>query len=51
MGLVYADIEIINAEDLTLAKNHIIGEEEVKRMHINMLVDTGSYMFCMNEVI
>jgi clan AA aspartic protease len=36
---------------MTLAKNHIIGEEEVRRMHINMLVDTGSYMFCINEVI
>lgn len=51
MGLVYADIEIINAEDLTLAKKHIIGEEEIRKMHINMLVDTGSYMFCINEVI
>ncbi|GBL34425.1 hypothetical protein EMGBS15_00200 [Filimonas sp.] len=51
MGLVYADIEIINAEDMTLAKNHIIGEEDVRRMHISMLVDTGSYMFCINEVI
>ena len=32
MGLVYADIKLINGEDLVLAKRHIIGEEEVKEM-------------------
>jgi clan AA aspartic protease len=51
MGLVYADIEIINGEDIALAKRHIIGEEEIKRMHLNLLVDTGSYMLCINESI
>ena len=48
MGLVYAEI---NGEDLILAKRHIIGEEEVKKMSINMLVDTGSYNLCINEEI
>jgi clan AA aspartic protease len=51
MGLVYADIELINGEDLVLARRHIIGEEEIKRMNINMLVDTGSYYLCINETI
>jgi clan AA aspartic protease len=51
MGLVYAEIELINAEDLTLAKNHIIGEEEVKHMTVNMLVDSGAYNICINESI
>lgn len=32
MGLVYAEIELINAEDITLARRRFIGEEEVKRM-------------------
>ncbi len=49
MGLVYADIELINGEDLVLAKRHIIGEDEIKRMHVNMLVDTGSVYMCINE--
>jgi len=49
MGLVYADIELINGEDLVLAKRHFIGEEKVKRMHVNMLVDTGSVYMCINE--
>ena len=51
MGLVYADIELINADDLSFARRHVIGEEEVKRMHINALVDTGSYMLAINESI
>jgi clan AA aspartic protease len=51
MGLVYADIELINAIDLGLAKRHKIGEEEVKRMHVNMLVDTGSVYMCINETV
>jgi len=51
MGLVYADIELINGEDITLAKRHIIGEEEIRHIHVNALVDTGSYMLCINESI
>ena len=51
MELVYADIEIINGEDLALVRRHIMGEEEVRRMPINILVDTGSYMLCINESI
>lgn len=51
MGLVYAEIELINGDDLALQRRHIIGEEEVKRMTVNALVDTGSYMLCINENI
>lgn len=51
MGLIYADIELINAIDLGLAKRHKIGEEEVKQMHVNMLVDTGSVYVCINETV
>jgi len=51
MGLIYADRELINAIDLGLAKRHQIGEEEIKRIHINMLVDTGSVYMCINETV
>ncbi len=51
MGLVYADIELINAIDLGLARRYKIGEEEVKRMGVNMLVDTGSVYMCINESV
>ncbi len=51
MGLVYADIELINADDLALARKHIIGEEEIKSMHLNMLADSGAFMMAINENI
>ena len=51
MGLVYADVEIINGGDLEMARRNIIGEEKIKRMPLNILVDTGSYYLCINETI
>jgi clan AA aspartic protease len=51
MGVVYADIELINGDDLALVRRKIIGEDEVKRMHVKMLVDSGSVYMCINENI
>ncbi len=51
MGLVYADITLINADDLAMAKRHIIREEEVKQMTVKMLVDSDAYMMGINETI
>jgi clan AA aspartic protease len=51
MPVMYSAIELINGEDLVLAKRNYIGEEEVKRMKVNMLVDTGSVYMCINESI
>jgi len=50
-GLVYADIELINAGDIALARHHIIGEEDIKRMRVKMLVDSGAYFMAINENI
>lgn len=51
MGLIYADIELINGDDMALARKHFLGEEDIKRMHVSMLVDTGAYNLCINESI
>ncbi|MFT4155306.1 clan AA aspartic protease [Parafilimonas sp.] len=51
MGFVYADIELINGEDLVLARRNVIGEEEIKRMNVKALVDTGSISLAINENI
>lgn len=51
MGLVYADIELINATDLVNSKRNIIAEDDVKRMRINILVDSGAYMMAVNDTI
>ena len=51
MGLVYADIEIINSDDLALARRNILNKDEVKKMLVSMLVDSGAYMMAINETI
>lgn len=51
MGLIYAEIELINGEDLVLARRNFIGGDEIKSMRVNMLVDTGSIYMCINENI
>ena len=51
MGLVYADVELINGADLVLAKNNFIGSEEVRKYPVKLLVDTGTYYLCINETI
>lgn len=51
MGIIYADIELINAIDLGLSKRNMLDADEVKRMHVNMLVDTGSVYMCINETV
>ncbi len=51
MGLTYADIELINAGDIEMARRYIISDDEIKRIHVNVLVDTGSYNLCINETI
>ncbi|MCS3798333.1 clan AA aspartic protease [Niastella sp. OAS944] len=51
MGLVYADIELINGGDLEMSRRNLLDVDEVKRMHVNILVDTGAIMLCINENI
>lgn len=51
MGLVYATVELYNSEDLMLSRRNVIGEDEIKHMTVNMLVDTGCYMLAINENI
>ncbi len=49
--MVYAEITLINGDDIALAKRHIIGEEEIKKMTVTMAVDSGAYMMAINETI
>ena len=51
MELTNASIELINAEDIVFARRHYIIEGEVKRLNINILVNTGVYNLCINESI
>ena len=51
MGHVYAEIEIINSEELAMAKRNLMDKDEVKRMNLNVLVDSGAWKLCINENI
>ena len=51
MGSVYADITLINAGDIEMAKRNVIGQDEVKQMTVRMLVDSGAYMMGINQTI
>jgi clan AA aspartic protease len=51
MGYVCAEIELINSFDVLDARRHSIGEEEIRRTRVTMLLDSGAYMLCINENI
>jgi clan AA aspartic protease len=49
MGIFRQEVEIINANDKALLKAGYIKESEVRQMKVEMMVDTGAYMICINE--
>jgi clan AA aspartic protease len=51
VGFVYADIELINSIDIADAKRHIIGDDEIRRFPLNILVDSGAHQLVINENI
>ena len=51
MGLVYAEIELISGDDLALHRRGFITEDQIKRLKVNALVDSGAYMLAINEHI
>lgn len=51
MGLVFAEIELINSDDLVMARRNLIDSDEVKRIKVRMMVDSGAYMMTINENI
>ena len=51
MGLVYADLEIVNSDDVALAVNGYLTKDKIRKITIKTLVDSGAYMMCINENI
>ncbi len=49
MGLVYAEIDLLNGGDVYLQRKKLVDEEKVKKVTINALVDSGAYMLTINE--
>ncbi|MBL0686383.1 MAG: hypothetical protein JJV94_00965, partial [Sulfurospirillum sp.] len=51
MGLIYADLELISAEDVALERKGYIQKNQIKKEKVTALVDSGAYMMCINEHI
>lgn len=51
MGLIYAELELVSAGDVELARRGYIQADEIKKETVNALVDSGAYMMCINEHI
>lgn len=51
MGLVYANIEMINKNDIFLSSKGYIKNAEVRRISMDMMVDSGALMLAINSTI
>lgn len=49
MGLVYAELELVNSGDIVLSKRGYIKSDEIRSLSVSALVDSGAYMMCINE--
>ncbi len=51
MGLTYAEIELINAEDKGLVRRHLLDPEDLRKIRVHALVDSGALHMAINENI
>ena len=51
MGMVYANIELLNGGDVELNRRKYIGDDEIRQMNINIMVDSEAVMLTINEEI
>jgi len=51
MGIIKADIELVNPSDIVMAESGHLSENNIRKVEITALVDTGAYMLCINEEI
>lgn len=51
MGIVYAEIELIRGADIVLFQEGYIQENQIKRVKVKALVDSGSYMLAINQTV
>jgi hypothetical protein len=51
MGLTYANIELINHQDITLAKRNLISNDDIRQISVRVVANKKSIMLCINETI
>jgi clan AA aspartic protease len=51
MGLVYAEIDLLNGGDVYLQRQKRLDEKDVKQVRVTALVDSGAYNLSINETV
>ena len=51
MGLIYTDIQLINSNDLAIQRSGYIHENKIRKMNVNVLLDSGAVTLSINESI
>jgi hypothetical protein len=51
MGLVYANITLINVKDQVRFEENLIKKDQIRQITATMLVDSGAYMMAINETV
>jgi clan AA aspartic protease len=51
MGLVYADVELVRGDDLALLRAGYVSEEQVRKVHVRAMVDSGATMLSIPEFV
>ena len=51
MGLVRANLELINAGDLEMMRRNLMKQDEVRSIAVDSLVDSGAYMMVIPETV
>ena len=51
MGLVFADITLINSDDIALSKHGFLDKAKIRKMQLTAMADSGAVMLCINQNI
>ena len=51
MGIVYANIELLNGGDIALFRRQYIRKEEIRKVNVDMIANSGALMLTINEEI
>ena len=49
MGLVYAEIELTSVDDIVLHRRGFLEKDKIKKVKVNSLIDSGSFMLMIND--
>jgi clan AA aspartic protease len=51
LGHIHVDIELINEEDMGMARRSLMDPDDIRKITVSALVDTGALMMSINENI